>query len=167
MKKKILFIAVVAIALMSWSQLDTTTGEITTNLIPVAIKSVDTDKEGYVLMKNNCYACHNPKATSHDDIIAPPFRAVKMHYTRSYDTKEEFVNAIVDWVQNPTKETALMRGAVNRFNLMPKMPLATKDLQKIASYMYDNDVDQPAWMDKHMDEEHGKGKRKGKGKKGH
>jgi len=125
--------------------------------------------EGYVLMKNNCYVCHNPNAESHDVIIAPPFKAVKMRYSRNFDTKKDFVDAVVDWVQNPTEDKALMYGAVKKFNMMPKLPIDTKDLEKIAVYLYDNDVEEPKWMNEHMENEHkgGMGKGKGMGKNKH
>ncbi len=116
--------------------------------------------DSYTLMKNNCYACHNPNSASHDEIIAPPFRAVKMHYTREHDNKEDFVNAVVNWVQNPTEDKALMFGAIKRFKVMPKMELEKKDLEKIAIYLYDNPVEEPEWMDGHM-KGMGKGKNKG------
>ncbi|PHR72893.1 MAG: hypothetical protein COA67_04105 [Lutibacter sp.] len=120
--------------------------------------------DGYTIMKNNCYVCHNPNTTSHDDIIAPPFKAVKMHYTRAYDNKEDFVDAIVNWVQNPDEEKALMHGAVRRFKVMPQLPLPKKDLEKIATYIYENDVDEPEWMDDHMKEKQmGNGEGKGNG----
>lgn len=122
------------------------------------------EEEGYALMKANCYVCHNPNSASHDDVIAPPFKAVKMHYTRQFDSKEEFVNAVVNWVLEPSEDKALMYGAVNRFKVMPKLILDKNDLEKIASYLYDNDVDEPEWMGEHMKEEKGKGHGQGKGK---
>ena len=118
--------------------------------------------EGYELMKTNCYVCHNPKAVSHDSIIAPPFKAVKLRYTNAYNTKTDFVNAIVNWVQNPKEEKALMQGAINKFKVMPKLPLPTQDLEKIATYIYDNEVEEPEWMQAHMKEMRGKGMGKGK-----
>lgn len=120
--------------------------------------------EGYELMKTNCYVCHNPKAVSHDSILAPPFKAVKMQYTNAYNTKEDFVNAIVNWVQNPEEEKALMRGAVTKFKVMPKLTLPSQDLEKIAAYIYDNDVEEPLWMQTHRKEMQGKGMGMGKGK---
>ncbi|WP_417371898.1 c-type cytochrome [Gelidibacter japonicus] len=111
---------------------------------------VPQENDSYILMKTNCYACHNPKAKSHDDILAPPFKAVKMHYVRAYDTKEEFVDAMVNWIQNPDEQNALMPGAVKRFKVMPKLPLPTEDLEKIASYIYDNNIEEPVWMEEHM-----------------
>lgn len=124
-------------------------GEISTNSLQ--------QNNGYILMKNYCYVCHNPNAISHDSIVAPPFKAIKMRYTRKYGNKEDFVNSIVNWAQNPDENKALMYGAVKRFKVMPKLPLGTKELEAIASFMYDNEVEEPAWMEKHMKEMQGKG----------
>ena len=131
----------------------------------VAVEINSEPNEGYTLMKNNCYACHNPNTASHDDILAPPFKGVKMHYMRKYDTKKEFVDAMVNWVQNPTEDKALMRGAVSKFKVMPKLPLPTEDLEKIATYIYENDVDEPKWIESHMKEKQGNKKGKGMMKK--
>ena len=122
------------------------------------------EDEGFTLMKNNCYVCHNPKAKSHDAIIAPPFVAVKRRYSRQYENKEEFVNAVVNWVQNPKEEGALMRGAVREFKVMPKLPLDTEILQEIANYMYKNEMEEPEWFGEHVKEMHGDGMGMGKGK---
>lgn len=137
----------------------------------VSINLVEDD--GYTLMKANCYICHNPNSASHDEIIAPPFKAVKMRYTKQYNKKEEFIDAVTSWVLEPSEGKALMQGAVEQFKVMPKMTLDKNDLEKIASYLYDNDVDEPEWMEEHMSEMkgnkmgkgHGQGKGKGKGMK--
>jgi len=121
------------------------------------------EDEGYTLMKANCYICHNPNAASHDEVIAPPFKAVKNRYTKEYDTKEEFVNAVVKWVRNPLEEKALMYGAVEQYKVMPQMMVEVADLEKIASYLYDNKVDEPKWMNEHMKEGKGKGYGQGNG----
>jgi len=130
----------------------------------IAQNDTMSSEDGYALMKENCYVCHNPEAVSHDAIIAPPFKAVKMHYTRNYDTKEEFVSAIVKWVQKPSEENALMPGAVDKFKVMPPLPLETSEIEKIATYIYENDVEEPAWMNSHMNEMQGSGMMNGKGK---
>jgi mono/diheme cytochrome c family protein len=121
-------------------------------------------EDGYALMKENCYVCHNPEAVSHDAIIAPPFKAVKMHYINNYDSKESFVTAMVNWVQKPSEENALMKGAVDKFKVMPPLPLETSEIEKIASYIYENDVEEPVWMNDHMKEMQGSGMMNGKGK---
>ncbi len=166
MKKSILLLTSITIVFMSCNQSKKEESvKETTSKNDVAIVSNQQKGEAYNLMKNNCYACHNPNADSHDNIIAPPFKAVKIHYTREYDNKKDFVDAMVNWVQNPEEDKALMFGAVNRFKVMPKLPLPTKDLEKIAAYIYDNDVEEPKWMGNHMKEMKGKGMMDGKGMK--
>lgn len=117
--------------------------------------------EGKKLMETKCYVCHSPSA-SHDDRIAPPMIAIKKHYISSETTKEEFVQSIQNFVKHPTKEVAKMRGAVRRFGVMPKQVFLEQDIEKIAAYLFDNDIDQPEWFESHFNEE--KGKKKGNGK---
>ncbi len=113
-----------------------------------------TSDMGYDLLKNNCYVCHNPAAKSHDDLLAPPLMAVKMRYSKQYTSKEEFIAAIVDWVQHPTEEKALMKGAVNKFKVMPPLPIEVEKIKKIAAYIYENDLEQPTWLPEHMQKMH-------------
>lgn len=115
--------------------------------------------EAYQLLKNQCYACHSPVSSSHDVIIAPPMAAVKLRYGRSYTSKDEFVKAMVSWTMNPDKDKALMRGAVDKFQLMPKQSFAESDMRKIASYVYDNELEEPTWFAAHEKEMHAKGGR--------
>ena len=129
------------------------------------------EEEGYILLKNNCYACHSVNSASHDAIIAPPMVAVVRRYKMSYQNKEAFVEAVTNWVLNPTEEHALMRGAVSQFKVMPKQPFNKDEIKKIADYMYENELEEPAWFQQHFDEENmngmgkGSGKGSGKGKK--
>lgn len=126
--------------------------------------SVQIQSDGYTLLKNNCYACHSVTTKSHEEIIAPPMIAIKRRYKMNYNTKEEFVNAITNWALNPTKEHALMRGAVMQFNVMPKQPFIKDDLIKIADYMYDNELEKPEWFQNHFNEQHPNGMGKGMGR---
>ncbi|WP_456442619.1 c-type cytochrome [Psychroserpens sp.] len=132
----------------------------------VAVNATKVEQsEGYTLFKNNCYACHSVISASHDEIIAPPMVAVKRRYQKSYTSKETFVEAFVNWSKDPKEENALMRGAVQQFKVMPKQVFNEADLKKIASYIYDNEIEQPDWFEAHFKEEHGgKGNGMGKGK---
>ena len=66
---------------------------------------------------------------------------------------------MVSWTMNPDKDKALMRGAVDKFQLMPKQSFAESDMRKIASYVYDNQLEEPTWFAAHEKEMHAKGGR--------
>lgn len=102
--------------------------------------------EGLHLFKQNCYACHSVTTKSHSEIIAPPMIAVKKRYKMQYDTKKEFVNAVVAYAYNPKVENALMLGAIDKFKAMPKQNFKRDDLTKIASYIYDSKIETPVWF---------------------
>ena len=119
--------------------------------------SVIYEHPGKKLMETNCYACHNP-TTSHENRLAPPMIAIKKHYL-SYDiTKDEFVLAIQNWIENPNEADAKMFGAVRRFGVMPKQPFSKEVIEQIADYMYNNDIEQPEWFEEHFNNMKGMGK---------
>jgi len=115
---------------------------------------------GKALMKSKCYACHN--ATSpQDQRIGPPMIAIKKHYITESTTKELFLKEFVSFVKNPSEENAKMKGAVRKFGLMPKQYFEEADLKAIAEYMYDYEIEQPEWFQKHWKE---RGTHQGNGK---
>ena len=116
------------------------------------------------LFQQKCYACHSIATKSHDDIIAPPMMAVKRRYSRQYDNKEDFVNAVVSYAIDPKAENALMMGAVNQFKAMPKQDFKKEDLKKIAAYIYDNEIETPEWFEDHFQQNHKNGLGTGKGR---
>ena len=79
----------------------------------------------------------------------------------SNDSRQDFIEAIVNWAKNPKEENALMFGAVQQFKVMPKQKFYEDDLEKIAAYIYDNEIEQPEWFASHFKEQHG-GKGMGK-----
>jgi hypothetical protein len=152
MKKSIYLLVLLAISLFSFNKVNTKIHHEKPQLLVT-----NSDKnEGLLLMKSKCYVCHSVTTKSHDAIIAPPMIAVKRHYTNKYDNKKDFVNAIVAWSVDPKEDNTLMPGAVNRFKVMPKMGFTKEDMKKIANYMYDNELEKPAWFGAHAKEMHGK-----------
>ena len=115
---------------------------------------------GKKLMETNCYVCHSPTA-SEKDRIGPPMIAIKKHYIDGNTSKEEFVASMQAWIKNPNKEDAKMFGAVKRFGVMPKQSFPEETIKQIADYMFDNNIEQPEWFEKHFNEE--KGMKKGQG----
>lgn len=117
---------------------------------------------GKKLMETNCYTCHSPTA-SQSDRIGPPMIAIKKHYIDDNTTKEEFIADIQSWIKNPNAQDAKMHGAVKRFGVMPKQAFPEETIAKIADYMFDYDIDQPEWFEKHFNEEKGNQRGQGKG----
>lgn len=101
--------------------------------------------DGLLLLQKHCYTCHNPKSKSHDEIIAPPLWGMKKHYLETYPEKAAFEKAMIEFIQNPTEEKALMKEPIKRFGLMPRPEVFYEDLQKIVSYIYDNEIENPVW----------------------
>lgn len=108
---------------------------------------------GKKLMEKNCSVCHHPTA-SHENRLAPSIIAVKKHYKSSKTTKEEFQEAIQNWIKNPTKENSKMSGAIRRFGIMPKTPFPKKTIDLITDYMFDHKIEQPKWFEKHTKSKH-------------
>lgn len=153
MKSRLLTILVLAIAFGSCN--NKTTSNIAKN--DSASEFNIQDNEGLQLMTQKCYACHSVTSKSHDDIIAPPMIAIKKRYSMQYSNRKDFINALVAYASNPKEENALMMGAVNKFNAMPKQNFKKEDLTKIAAYIYDNKIETPKWFDAHFKQNHKKG----------
>lgn len=156
MKTNFILIAITAVVVSSCNHKMTS--------IPKNEVKSTANAEGLKLFQQNCYACHSVTTKSHDEIIAPPMAAVKRRYMMEYDTKENFVKAVVSYAIDPKEENALMIGAVNNFNVMPKQAFSEDDLIKIASYIYDNEIESPKWFEDHFKENHKNGQGMGNGR---
>ena len=121
---------------------------------------------GKKIMEMQCYVCHNPE-TEHDSRIAPPMIAIKKHYIGENTTKEAFIAAMQQWIKTPSDSIAKMPGAIRKFGIMPFASYAEADIEQIADYMYDNEIEEPSWFQEHYEEEHGKknGNGNGQGKR--
>ncbi len=126
--------------------------------------AIENAQSGKKLLETHCYVCHNPTIPDSLGRIAPPMVAIKARYLMNYTTKEEFVNHIVQFVENPTEDNAIMYGAVNRFKVMPKQVFPEGVVEKIANYMYEYQIEEPVWFKEHWESSgNGQGRRKGKG----
>jgi hypothetical protein len=99
------------------------------------------NKSAYELMEKRCFICHFPKPdpARKGSMIAPPMMRVKEHYLPSFPEKNEFVEAIVGWVNHPSEENTLMPGSVRKFKLMPKLSYSETEIEVIAKILYDYD----------------------------
>lgn len=117
-----------------------------------------------------CNVCHKVEVTRemHDNpsqMLAPPAFAVADHYKWRIEDPEERVRRIIEYVVAPSEKAALMPGAIQRFGVMPAMPLQKEQLDAIARYVLDTDFEEPSWYGEHFEQEHGKrGQGRGMGK---
>ncbi|KYG81243.1 hypothetical protein AWW67_07755 [Roseivirga seohaensis] len=107
------------------------------------------------LLTTVCYACHNPKSGSHDEMLAPPLVGVKQHYLNATEGRDGFVERMAAFVMNPNEESALMKGPIRRFGLMPKPPVTDEQIKAIVAFIYDNELAAPDWFAKHEENMHG------------
>jgi cytochrome c553 len=113
-------------------------------------------------MENQCYVCHNPKS-SKKNRVGPPIAAIKARYMKDAATKEEFVSAIWNFVEKPSKEKAKLKGAVKRFGVMPYQKFNQQEIEAIAAFIYEYQIEEPEWFRTHWKENHsGKQRRNGK-----
>lgn len=126
-------------------------------------KEVQEIHPGKKLLENNCYVCHSPTATQNQR-LAPPMIAIKKNYVSKNTTKEQFIKSMQNWIDNPTQENVKMYGAVRKFGIMPKQAFPEETIKQISDYLFDNDIEEPEWFEKHYNEERGKGNGMGKGR---
>ena len=104
---------------------------------------------GKKLMETHCYLCHSPSAEENEGRIAPPMIAIKARYLMDYDTKEDFIKAISNFVENPTEDNTKMHGAVKKFGVMPKQVFPENTVAQIADFMFDYQIEEPTWFKEH------------------
>lgn len=122
-----------------------------------AVMANDKHKQAKQLYKANCASCHGVAGgMDMNKRVAPPIIGVRMHYISTYADKDSFVMAVADWVESPDASNSLMRGAVRKFKIMPKISISRKDVEKIAAYMYDGNIEKPEGFQKHYEMRHGK-----------
>lgn len=107
------------------------------------------------LLSTTCYACHNPASASHDEMLAPPLAGIKLRYMKASESRMDFIGKMTSYVSNPTEESALMKGPIKRFGLMPKTALSEEEIRSIVTFIYDNELPAPDWFAEHEKEMHG------------
>lgn len=99
---------------------------------------------GFKTLESTCFSCHSPDAAPADR-IAPPMGAIRHRYLMGNHTFEAFRSDLVAFVNDPSAANARMRGAVNRFGLMPKLSFDDATLDAVAYYLYHTPLDRPGW----------------------
>lgn len=109
-------------------------------------QEVSEKPEGLELVETQCYTCHSPSA-SESERAALPMISIKLAYLQASKSKEEFINSILDYAQNPQNDNAQLKDAFKKYGIMPKQDYNKNDLNKIASYLYDYKIQVPDWFE--------------------
>ena len=136
--KKIFFISLLLlVATTSCKDKKTTEKKVSETAIAQNIKQ----SEGYKLMEQKCFICHFPvpDGSRRDEMVAPPMLRVQEHYKPTYPNKVDFVNAIKEWLKDPTEEKIKMPGAARKFGIMPYLPYPEEEVQLIAETLFEID----------------------------
>jgi cytochrome c553 len=121
-------------------------------------KVVKTDADGLVtvstlqgkkLMEQKCYLCHSPTAPQKQGRVGPPMIAVKAHYQQEFSERQVFIDSMVAFVLEPIQHRVKLKGAARRFGLMPKASYNEEEIEKIAAYLYDHQIQEPEWFEEH------------------
>ena len=145
MKKSLVLFTVFIATIITYSCSNNSTKEEEIVIETAAYSSnLSSDNGAKELLETKCNICHSIKS-SEDAMIAPPFTNIQKKYKRVYASKQEFVDAIVDFNAEPTKDKAMMFGALKKFGVMAKMPYSKDDVEKIANYMYNAEFESPSW----------------------
>ena len=99
-------------------------------------------QSGAELFEAKCSACHiTSRPSDVSTLLAPPIMGVMRRVKMNFSTKKEAVVFISDYALNPTRKKALCKSQkIMHFGIMPsqKGNVSKKELEKIASWMYDN-----------------------------
>lgn len=110
---------------------------------------------GFKLLESNCFSCHSANS-SQESGVAPSMKKVKLAYLENNITLEQFSNSLINAVQNPSVENSKMPDAIQQFGLMPKMNFTKAQLNDIATYLYNTNIEKENWYDDYYLEEHQK-----------
>ena len=102
------------------------------------------DRDMLPVLEAKCGACHivsNPTIENVKHMKAPPMWGVARNLHRHFKSEKAFVDFVVDYVQNPSKEKIVLdKAAMERFGLMPSLKgsVSEEELKRIAEWMYRN-----------------------------
>ncbi|NWF88411.1 MAG: DUF3365 domain-containing protein [Ignavibacteriaceae bacterium] len=117
-------------------------------------KPIDNNKlnqslsKGFQLLEQNCFSCHNPNALG-ETKVAPTIAAVKKQYMEGKVSENEFTKQLIIFMNSPSEAASKMKEAIKKFGLMPKMNLSDEQIENIAKYLYNNNIENPDWFSKY------------------
>lgn len=86
---------------------------------------------GEKLWERNCISCHGAGSLS-----APRLAEISSVYEATKLPEAEFVQSMTGFIKNPSRASAKMPEAIEKYGMMPKLSIPEKDYATIAKYVY-------------------------------
>lgn len=110
-----------------------------------AVFSSQEIEQGLQLLPTYCNTCHGVGGREMDEMLSPPLWAIRDFYLDQYPEPEPFVDAMVEFMQFPREENALMPSEVKNYGLMTTVSLSEADLRATAIVIYAGLIERPSW----------------------
>lgn len=105
------------------------------------------DEAVLIDFEKKCMLCH--KAYEKND-LAPPIVAVQQVHMRLADGNMTMATrSIMSFLKTPNTKTALMKPAIELYNLMPKFDLNAAEIENFSQVIIETEFDTPDWFDEH------------------
>jgi len=152
-QKAIRIPAVIVIALLASCAENNSSPDTTLSSGPETKEVISKElSKGFQLLESNCFSCHSPNAKG-SNRVAPPMFAIKKHYIGDGIDKEQFTGSLIKYINDPSEENSVMPGAIEKFGVMPKMEFSNEQLEQIANYIYETELERPGWYQKNYQQE--------------
>ena len=102
-------------------------------------------EQGLQLLPTYCNTCHGVGDREMDEMLSPALWAIREFYLDAYPEPEPFVSAMVEFMQFPREENALMPAEVQNYGLMTTVSLSESDLRATAIAIYAGYIERPSW----------------------
>lgn len=103
----------------------------------------DEDSSSIVLTQTQCMTCH--KSQDESDALAPSLEEIHKFYNLHFNNPSKAEKHLINFVNNPTTHKAIMKDALLKYGLMPKLNYNPQELKAISSFIINTNFNQIEW----------------------
>jgi cytochrome c551/c552 len=106
------------------------------------IKDYTVNIEALSIVQKNCTSCHHP---NEQNSIAPSLKDIHAFYNNKFSSQNKGHLKLFSFLSSPKDETAMMKDAVKKYGLMPKISLSDEELKAVAELLYGFNFSKENW----------------------
>ena len=99
---------------------------------------------GFYFLRTTCMNCHHLDPASTNP-LAPAFGEIRAGYLAAGLDRPDFINAVYQYVNEPDAKKSLVKDAVSKYGVMPRLSVDSTQAAAIAAFIYDQPLDDPDW----------------------